>query len=85
MILVCLQSSLKILDRLANFIQANFLMDMNMSTIKYRVSQSIVPRLFGCCGGAVDSIISIFTQLHRSGVVLEFETCVSQYDKWLLN
>ena len=34
----------------------------------------IVPRLRGYCGGVVDSIISIFTQLHRSGFNLEFET-----------
>ena len=34
----------------------------------------IVPRLYGHCGGAVDSIISIVTQLHRSGFNLEFET-----------
>ena len=34
----------------------------------------IVPRLCSYCGGAVDSIISVFTQLHRSGFNLEFET-----------
>ena len=39
-----------------------------------RVSQKIVPRLCGFCGGAVDSIISVFTQLHRSSFNLEFET-----------
>ena len=33
-----------------------------------------MPRLCGCCGGAVDSIISVFTQLHRSSFNLEFET-----------
>ena len=33
----------------------------------------IVPRLRGCCGGAVDSMISVFTQLHRSDLNLEFE------------
>ena len=37
------------------------------------VSQKIVSRLCGCCEGAVDSIISDFTQLHRSGLNLEFE------------
>ena len=33
----------------------------------------IVPCLCGYRGGAVDSIISVFTQLHRSGFNLEFE------------
>ena len=36
--------------------------------------KKIVPRLFFFCGGALDSIISLFTQLHRSGFKLEFET-----------
>ena len=27
-----------------------------------------------CCGGAVDSVISVCTQLHRSGFNLDFET-----------
>ena len=35
--------------------------------------KKIVPRLCSCCGGAVDSIISVFTQLHRTGSNLEFE------------
>ena len=30
--------------------------------------------LCSCCGGAVDSILSIYVQLHRSGFNLEFET-----------
>ena len=38
------------------------------------VSQKSVQRLCGRCGGAVDLIISIFTQLHMSGLDLEFET-----------
>ena len=33
-----------------------------------------MPRLRGYCGGAVDSIISVFTQLHWSGLKLELET-----------
>ena len=33
-----------------------------------------VSRLSSCCGGAVDSIISVYTQLHRSGFNYEFET-----------
>ena len=33
----------------------------------------ILPRLCGCCGGAVDSIIMAFAQLHRLGFSLEFE------------
>ena len=32
----------------------------------------VVPRSCGDCGGAVDSIFSVFAQLHRSS--LEFET-----------
>ena len=54
--------------------------------MKYKVSQKIVSRLCGYCGGAVDSIISLFTQLHRSGFNLfEFETLFeSVCDKWLL-
>ena len=31
-------------------------------------------RLCGCFGGAIDSIILISTQLHRSSFNLEFET-----------
>ena len=34
----------------------------------------IVPRLCGYCGGAVDSTIAVFTQLHRSSFSLEFGT-----------
>ena len=34
----------------------------------------IVPCLCDDCRGAVDSIMSAFTQLHRSGFNLEFET-----------
>ena len=39
-----------------------------------KVSQKIVPCLCGCCGGAVNATISAFSQLHRSGFNLEFET-----------
>ena len=35
--------------------------------------QKIVPRLCCCYGGAVDSVVSIFTQLHRSGFKFVFE------------
>ena len=38
-----------------------------------RCPEIIAPRLCGYCGGAVDSAISIFTQLHSSGFKLEFE------------
>ena len=31
----------------------------------YCVPQKIMPRLCGCCGGAVISIFSVFTHLHR--------------------
>ena len=33
-----------------------------------------VARLCGYCGGAVDLIIPVFTQLHRSGFNLELKT-----------
>ena len=36
--------------------------------------KKILPRLYGCCEGAVNSIISDFIQLHRSGFNVEFET-----------
>ena len=39
----------------------------------YRVFQIIVPRLCGCCRGAVDPIMSSFTQLHRPTFILESE------------
>ena len=42
--------------------------------INCRVSQKVVPCLCACCGGDVDSIISVFTQLHRSSFSLEFQT-----------
>ena len=42
------------------------------------MSYKMILRLCGCCGGAVDSIMSAFTQLHRSGF------SVSQSGKWLL-
>ena len=54
-----------------NTIQYN---TMQCNTIQYRVSKRIVPHLCGCCGGAVYSIISVFTQLHRLGFNLDFET-----------
>ena len=38
-----------------------------------RVSENIVPRLCGYCGGAVASIVSVCTQLYVSGFNLEFE------------
>ena len=39
----------------------------------YTVSQKIMPCLCGCCGGAINSIISLFEHLHRLGFNLEFE------------
>ena len=36
--------------------------------------KNVVARLCGYCGGAVDSIISFFRQLHRSSFKLNFET-----------
>ena len=44
----------------------------------------IVPRSFSHCGGATDSIISVFRHLHKSSLNLKFETMPSQYDRWLL-
>ena len=38
------------------------------------MSENIAPRLYDCCGGAVGSVNSVFTQLHRSNFDLEFET-----------
>ena len=48
--------------------------DMQSIVAYTRCPKIIVPRLRGYCGGAVDSIISIFIQLHWSGFNLEFET-----------
>ena len=45
-----------------------------MIQILDKVSKKIVARLCGCCGGFVDTIISVFTQLYRAGCNLEFET-----------
>ena len=39
----------------------------------YRVPPKIVFRLVGCYGGAIDLIVLIFTQLHRSGLSLVFK------------
>ena len=39
----------------------------------YKVSKNNCTRLCGYCGGAANSIISVFTQLHWSGFNLEFE------------
>ena len=43
--------------------------------------RKIVPRLCGYCGGGVDSVIAIFTQLHWSSFNLKFKSsrpCLSQ-------
>ena len=42
--------------------------------ISLQIVKKIVPRLCGCYGEAIDSLISAFTQLHRSGVIFKFET-----------
>ena len=39
-----------------------------------RCPKIIVPRLCGYCGGAVDSILSVFLQLYKSSFNSEFET-----------
>ena len=45
---------------------------------RYRVSQKIVPRLYGHCGGAVYSVTSVFTQ--STSLI----PCLSQSNTWLL-
>ena len=58
-----------------------------MSNVSFKSTggpNKIMPSL-GCCGGAVDSIISVFTQLQRSGLNLKsLRPCKSQSDKWLV-
>ena len=44
------------------------------SAVNIGCPKIIVLFLCGYRGGVVDSIISVFTQLHRSGFNLEFET-----------
>ena len=39
--------------------------------------KKIVPRLCGCCGGVVGSIISVSTQLHRSSLKSFLRSCLS--------
>ena len=46
------------------------------STVSTGYPKITVPRLYGYCEEPVDSIISVFTQLHRSGS--EFETLYEQ-------
>ena len=58
----CFDSSLEKEPLVANFIENT------------RCTKMIVPSLCGYCGGAVGSIISVFTQLHRLGSGLDFET-----------
>ena len=53
----------------------NFITCFKTHTIKYtECHKKNVLRECGYYGGAVDSIISVFTQLHRSGFNLEYET-----------
>ena len=51
--------------------QGNYI--LNPSAVIQGVPK-FVPRLCGYCGGAVDSITSNFTQLHRSSFNFEFYT-----------
>ena len=44
------------------------------SLYRTRCPKKIVPRLCGCYRGALNSIILVFTQLHRSDFNLEFAT-----------
>ena len=50
------------------------LLKMLVNSTLQGVPKKIEPRLCGYCGGAVDTMISRFTFLHRSGFKLEFET-----------
>ena len=49
-----------------------------MSLVKFLNRLQGVPKqlwpVCGACGGAVDSVVSVFTQLHISSCNLEFET-----------
>ena len=48
-----------------------------LKNVLVRVSQKVVPCFCGHYVGAIDSIISVFAHLHRSGFNLEFETLLS--------
>ena len=52
--------------------------EVNLIILNYRVSRKnyapFLWLLWRSCGGVVDSIISVSTQLHRSDLSLEFET-----------
>ena len=50
----------------------------------HRVSQTIVPRLCGCCEGAVDSIISLLHSYIGQASTWSWRPCTSQSDKWLM-
>ena len=51
-----------------------FFINLFLTWASTECPKKIVPRLCGCCEGAVDSVISLFIQLHRSSFNLEFET-----------
>ena len=61
------------LDGLKNLIEIQVASLDNFQPVQDVPPSKIVPRLYDC-GGAVDSIISILKQLHRSGLNLGFET-----------
>ena len=46
----------------------------NISEYQTRCPKNTVRRFSGCCGGAADSIVMVFTQLHWPGLDLEFLT-----------
>ena len=52
----------------------HFVLLRRMKLLTTGCPKKIVPRLCGCYGVAVGSIISIFTWCYRSGFKLEFET-----------
>ena len=58
---------------LRKFILCNFLKCEISEIFSVKCLKKIVPRLYGYCGGAVNSIILVFTQVHRSSFNFDFE------------
>ena len=72
--LYCLNHFNARVDSLLLFLLLLYFCFCVLFSVIYSVSQTIVRCLSGYCGGAIDLIITIFTQLHRSAFNLEFET-----------
>ena len=67
-------SVIAVFSRLCLLNVMKLLMSIRMRCFTYaRCLRKTVARLIGCYGGAVDSIISVNTQLHWSSYDLEFE------------